>query len=109
MSTDADTSAEMPKHSTRAGDCIAEGNAAAHQAHPVSESSSGDGKQKLIDEVLSRENLIAAKKKVCLEHWKCVCGACRRCHMNQALPTRYFRKLGLLSLIDEHQRLACST
>ena len=26
-------------------------------------------------------------------------------HMNQALPTRFFRKLGLLSLLEEHRRL----
>ncbi len=28
-------------------------------------------------------------------------------HMNQAIPTRYFRSLGLLSFLDEHRRLAC--
>jgi len=28
-------------------------------------------------------------------------------HMNQAVPTRFFRKLGLLSLIEEHRRLQC--
>ena len=30
-------------------------------------------------------------------------------HMNQALPTRYFRHLGLISLSEESQRLACSS
>jgi len=28
-------------------------------------------------------------------------------HMNQAIPTRALRDLGLLSLLDEHRRLAC--
>ena len=28
-------------------------------------------------------------------------------HMNQAVPTRFFRKLGLPSLIEEHRRLQC--
>jgi len=28
-------------------------------------------------------------------------------HMNHALPTRFLRKLGLLSLIEEHRRLEC--
>jgi RNA-directed DNA polymerase len=30
-------------------------------------------------------------------------------HMNLAMPNRVFRKLGLVSLTDEHQRLACLT
>ncbi len=30
-------------------------------------------------------------------------------HMNQAVPTRVFQKLGLVSLLDEHRRLACSS
>jgi RNA-directed DNA polymerase len=29
-------------------------------------------------------------------------------HMNQAVPTAYFRRLGLLSFIEEHRRLARS-
>lgn len=28
-------------------------------------------------------------------------------HMNHAVPTRFFRKLGLLSLLEEHRRLQC--
>jgi RNA-directed DNA polymerase len=28
-------------------------------------------------------------------------------HMNQAVPTRYLRSIGLLSLLEEHRRLAC--
>jgi RNA-directed DNA polymerase len=28
-------------------------------------------------------------------------------HMNQAVPTKRFRRLGLISLLDEYQRLAC--
>jgi RNA-directed DNA polymerase len=28
-------------------------------------------------------------------------------HMNQAIPTSYLRKLGLVSLIEEHRRLVC--
>ena len=28
-------------------------------------------------------------------------------HMNQAIPTRTLRQLGLLSLLDEHRRLQC--
>jgi len=27
--------------------------------------------------------------------------------MNHALPAAFFRKLGLLSLLDEHRRLQC--
>jgi RNA-directed DNA polymerase len=30
-------------------------------------------------------------------------------HMNQAIPTRYLRTLGLLSFLDEHRRLVCSS
>ncbi len=30
-------------------------------------------------------------------------------HMNQAVPTRHFRTLGLLSLLEEHRRLACQS
>jgi RNA-directed DNA polymerase len=30
-------------------------------------------------------------------------------HMNEAVPTRVFRKLGLVSLLDEHRRLACAS
>jgi RNA-directed DNA polymerase len=30
-------------------------------------------------------------------------------HMHQALPTRYFRTHGLLSFLDEHRRLLCSS
>jgi RNA-directed DNA polymerase len=30
-------------------------------------------------------------------------------HMNQAMPTRTLRRLGLVSLLDEHRRLACSS
>ena len=29
-------------------------------------------------------------------------------HMNEAVPTRVFRTLGLVSLLDEHRRLACT-
>ncbi len=29
-------------------------------------------------------------------------------HMNQAVPTRWLRERGLVSLLDEHRRLACS-
>jgi RNA-directed DNA polymerase len=29
-------------------------------------------------------------------------------HMNQAVPTRMFRRLGLVSLLEEHRRLACA-
>ena len=28
-------------------------------------------------------------------------------HMNHAVPTRFFRQLGLLSLLEEHRRLQC--
>ena len=30
-------------------------------------------------------------------------------HMNEAVPTRMFRKLGLVSLLEEHRRLACTS
>jgi len=30
-------------------------------------------------------------------------------HMNEAVPTRVFRTLGLVSLLDEHRRLACAS
>jgi RNA-directed DNA polymerase len=30
-------------------------------------------------------------------------------HMNEAVPTRVFRKLGLVSLLDEYRRLACAS
>jgi RNA-directed DNA polymerase len=30
-------------------------------------------------------------------------------HMNEAVPTRVFRKLGLVSLLEEHRRLACTS
>ena len=30
-------------------------------------------------------------------------------HMNRAIPTRYLRAHGLLSFLDEHRRLACSS
>jgi len=30
-------------------------------------------------------------------------------HMNQALPTRYLRSLGLVSLVEEHRRLQCAS
>jgi RNA-directed DNA polymerase len=30
-------------------------------------------------------------------------------HMNQAIPARYFRSLGLLSFLEEHRRLVCSS
>lgn len=30
-------------------------------------------------------------------------------HMNQAIPTRYLRSLGLLSFLEEHRRLLCSS
>jgi RNA-directed DNA polymerase len=30
-------------------------------------------------------------------------------HMNQAIPTRYLRTIGLLSFIDEHRRLLCKS
>ena len=30
-------------------------------------------------------------------------------HMNQAIPTRYLRSLGLVSLVEEHRRLQCAS
>ena len=30
-------------------------------------------------------------------------------HMNQAIPTRYLRTHGLLSFLEEHRRLLCSS
>lgn len=30
-------------------------------------------------------------------------------HMNQAIPTRYLRSLGLVSLLEEHRRLSCTS
>jgi hypothetical protein len=30
-------------------------------------------------------------------------------HMHQALPTRYFRRCGLLSFLEEHRRLLCTS
>jgi RNA-directed DNA polymerase len=30
-------------------------------------------------------------------------------HMNQAIPTRYLRSLGLVCLVEEHRRLQCAS
>jgi len=60
----ADNRVEKPERRLRAGGSTAEGKAAARQVYPARDESSGDGSMRLMDEVVSRENLKAAHRRV---------------------------------------------
>ena len=70
----------MPERAGKAGDGIAEDSGHARQARTARDGQAGAEAPMLIDKVVSRENLIRA-----------------------------LRGLGLISLMEEHRRLACSS
>ena len=72
--------AEMPERAGKVGDGIAEDSGHARRARTARDGQAGAEAPMLIDQVVSRENLIRA-----------------------------LRGLGLISLMEEYRRLACSS
>ena len=60
----ADNRAAMPERNLRAGDSSAEGQVTARQVFAARNDRSGDGSMRLMEEVLCRENLMAAHRRV---------------------------------------------
>ena len=79
---DADKRAEKPERPRGAGGGTAEARGHERQAGTANEEDTGDETRKLIEEVLRRENIKAA---------------------HDALT-----RMGLVSFLAEHQRLACT-
>jgi hypothetical protein len=69
-----------------------------HQARTACGESGGHEALTLIEQVVRRENLVAAHARVV-----------RNGGAPAAVSTARLRQLGLLSLLDEHQRLACAS
>jgi len=86
---DAAQKAEKPERSRKVGGGTAEGTTPARQALTARGEEAKAEAPSLIEEVLRRENVRPAYKRV--------------------VPTRYLRAHGLLSFLAEHRRLACSS
>jgi len=86
---DAVQKAEMPERSRKVGGGTAEGTTPARQTLTARGEEAKAEAPSLMEEVLRRENVRQAYKRV--------------------VPTRYLRAHGLLSSLAEHRRLACSS
>ena len=86
---DAVQKAEKPERSRKVGGGTAEGTTPARQALTARGEEAKAEAPSLMEEVLRRENVRPAYKRV--------------------VPTRYLRAHGLLSFLEEHRRLACSS
>lgn len=109
--TDADSRVEIPERPQETGGGTADGLGVERQARAACGENAGDETPKLMEEVLRRENLITAHRRVvtnggapgvdgmtvdelmphCRKHWTRI---------------TVLRKMGLVSFLDEYRRLA---
>jgi len=86
---DAVQKAEKPERSRKVGGGTAEGTTPARQALTARGDKAKAEAPSLMEEVLRRENVRQASRRL--------------------VSTRHLRAHGLLSFLEEHRRLACST
>ena len=110
-----DSTAEMPERPGKTGGGTADGPGFECQARAACGGNAGDGTPKLMEEVLRRENIMTAYKRVVRNagapgvDGMTVTQLMPHCRKHWAQTISMLRRMGLVSFLDELRRLARSS